>query len=401
MNEIVTKIIKLMEVNGVNAHQLEQAAQLANATIKNWKNGRNKPSLEAVVKIADYFNVSVDSLIGRNTPEASFQKFTKSGKKDNIKTSPHFVAFIDLLGTQAIMKNRENNLLNHMAEITKIAYDLVFQNNSLKDIKGSLGTRIFSDNIVMYIPVNKNDYAIALQALCMYVGFFQYLLLKLYGYYVRGGLAIGDFFANDDFIYGQALNDAYNIESKLAIYPRIVVSNQIIEQISLYNLEKFFWGENGCLVFCRFDGCHYINYLDNHSSDEIRQVLDIVNKSITDSIKNEKEKQREKNSTETFHYDYNIGFERILQKYKQVQNFIQVRYASLMTQELNMKKYTINAPATLINGDNSPIIDSHIEQTNMHYNDESFSELLYVWNQLNESQKKQIILMAKSFLLDK
>lgn len=64
MNEIVTKIIKLMEVNGVNAHQLEQAAQLANATIKNWKNGRNKPSLEAVVKIADYFNVSVDSLIG-------------------------------------------------------------------------------------------------------------------------------------------------------------------------------------------------------------------------------------------------------------------------------------------------------------------------------------------------
>ena len=39
-------------------------------TISNFENGYKKPSLDILVRLADYFNVSIDYLIGRtNDPE--------------------------------------------------------------------------------------------------------------------------------------------------------------------------------------------------------------------------------------------------------------------------------------------------------------------------------------------
>ena len=65
MNETLRRILDLMQKNGISAHKLEVEAPIAISSIQAWKNGKSKPSLEAVSKIADYFGVSVDYLLGK------------------------------------------------------------------------------------------------------------------------------------------------------------------------------------------------------------------------------------------------------------------------------------------------------------------------------------------------
>lgn len=63
------RIKMLCERNSVTLSQLEDACGLGNGTISKWKS-RTTPSIDKVVKIAAYFNVSVDFLSGRTDIES-------------------------------------------------------------------------------------------------------------------------------------------------------------------------------------------------------------------------------------------------------------------------------------------------------------------------------------------
>ena len=51
--------------------QLADKLGVTKQSVSNWKNGNIMPSVEMLEKIADYFNVSVDYLLGRNVFEQS------------------------------------------------------------------------------------------------------------------------------------------------------------------------------------------------------------------------------------------------------------------------------------------------------------------------------------------
>ena len=55
------KILRLCEKNGINIAKLERDTDLGNGTIRRWKRG--KATVEKVKRVADYFGVTVDSLI--------------------------------------------------------------------------------------------------------------------------------------------------------------------------------------------------------------------------------------------------------------------------------------------------------------------------------------------------
>jgi len=63
------RIKMLCERNHVTLQQLEKECGISNGTISKWKS-RNVPSIDKVVRIANYFNVSVDFLSGRTEIEA-------------------------------------------------------------------------------------------------------------------------------------------------------------------------------------------------------------------------------------------------------------------------------------------------------------------------------------------
>jgi len=57
---------KLLKKHGVTAYKVSKATGIATATLSDWKNGKSKPKQEKMQKIADYFEVTLDYLLGRD-----------------------------------------------------------------------------------------------------------------------------------------------------------------------------------------------------------------------------------------------------------------------------------------------------------------------------------------------
>lgn len=60
----IPNLFELMDKNNVKQLQLSKVIGVSQGNISDWKSGRSTPSIEALVKIAEYFNVSVDYLLG-------------------------------------------------------------------------------------------------------------------------------------------------------------------------------------------------------------------------------------------------------------------------------------------------------------------------------------------------
>ena len=55
---------ELLKEHNVTAYQVGKATGISTSTLSEWKNGKYTPKMDKVQKIADYFNVSVDYLLG-------------------------------------------------------------------------------------------------------------------------------------------------------------------------------------------------------------------------------------------------------------------------------------------------------------------------------------------------
>ena len=70
-----------MEERGLNGMQLAKEIGLPKNAVSEWRSGKAKPSTDAVVKIANYFNVSTDFLLGRTHTQSPVLTFMP-GKGD-------------------------------------------------------------------------------------------------------------------------------------------------------------------------------------------------------------------------------------------------------------------------------------------------------------------------------
>lgn len=59
------RLFALMEENKTTQLQLSSATGISQGNISDWKNGRSTPKIDALTKLADYFHVSTDYLLGR------------------------------------------------------------------------------------------------------------------------------------------------------------------------------------------------------------------------------------------------------------------------------------------------------------------------------------------------
>ena len=60
------RIKYLMDIEKISQYGLSKKIGVWESTISNWLNGKKEPSIESLWKLADYFDVSVDFLIGRD-----------------------------------------------------------------------------------------------------------------------------------------------------------------------------------------------------------------------------------------------------------------------------------------------------------------------------------------------
>ncbi len=56
---------RLLQKHGLTAYKVSKLTGVTQSTLSDWKRGRSTPKTDTLQKIADYFGVSVDYLMGR------------------------------------------------------------------------------------------------------------------------------------------------------------------------------------------------------------------------------------------------------------------------------------------------------------------------------------------------
>lgn len=120
------------------------------------------------------------------------------------------VLFLDVLGFKRLIKENRQAVIHDVLEITSRKYDTNYQISA------------FSDNLAVSMKFNSGY---ELFNLIEFASYLTWLLLHK-GVLCRGGIAVGDLYHRDGVIYGPALVRAYQLESQVAIYPRIVLDKE-------------------------------------------------------------------------------------------------------------------------------------------------------------------------------
>lgn len=64
------RLMELRKAKNLSQKQLALELNLSETGIQNYENGRRKPAYDILIALADYFNVSLDYLVGRtDNPE--------------------------------------------------------------------------------------------------------------------------------------------------------------------------------------------------------------------------------------------------------------------------------------------------------------------------------------------
>lgn len=167
-------------------------------------------------------------------------------KTELIETKTSLVAFIDILGfKQFISDHDENQYSNVLSKIrnaieesipSEINYSNFDINSEWQDDLDYIEYRMFSDCFTFAIPFfdNENDYLNQLTLMFKLIRNFQYKML-LNGFIIRGGISIGSFFSDRNMIFSKGLVNAYEIESKVSVVPRILVDDKILIKIKEYD----------------------------------------------------------------------------------------------------------------------------------------------------------------------
>ena len=166
------------------------------------------------------------------------------------------VLFIDILGFRKIVQNCQENPSN-IQNIYEVLTIIKTHFSNFTDIQ----ILQFSDSIAISFKANDPGSVIAV------IGGIQSLIKRLIikGYLLRGGLTYGDIYHDSNVIFGPAMINAYDLESTLAIYPRIIIDKEIIEFGRKY-LPDFF-NENMTNYIFNYvsednDEKYYIDYFD-------------------------------------------------------------------------------------------------------------------------------------------
>lgn len=64
MTIVAERIKTLRNEMGIGQNLLAQELELSNASISYWENAKQEPSAQAIFKLAEYFGVSADYILG-------------------------------------------------------------------------------------------------------------------------------------------------------------------------------------------------------------------------------------------------------------------------------------------------------------------------------------------------
>ena len=206
---------------------------------------------------------------------------------DSYKKS--YVAFLDILGfkeminTSAFDKIFNIFQLNICSDEYKKAFSKAFNENDdncedLKAYNEALQNAMIytmSDSLVISTDSEKPMALEVIIDACLYVQTMLYTFDT--PILLRGAIAVGDYYCNNSIAFGKGMVDAYICQENYSIYPRIILSTDIVKKLS----DSSYKEDKLCLDD---DGYYYIDcvkeYLDgkSESSEECVKFQKIIRK---------------------------------------------------------------------------------------------------------------------------
>jgi len=158
------------------------------------------------------------------------------------KLTSSVVAFIDILGYSekmlaAEMEGNGQPFLTELHSVLSRAFSHleyeISEENPLRQsglLKKDLYIlKTFSDNIVIGYPI-RDDAESELGSIFSMLSFFQLEMVNS-GFFIRGAISVGDFYADDRVVYGKALIDAYRAETQLSRDPRVILTDTAVKAV--------------------------------------------------------------------------------------------------------------------------------------------------------------------------
>lgn len=85
------KFKKLLDSRGVTPYRVSKETGLSTATLSDWKTGKSKPKQDKLIKIADYFGVTVDYLMTGQDNSPTEPQLTKKDERDIAKDMENII----------------------------------------------------------------------------------------------------------------------------------------------------------------------------------------------------------------------------------------------------------------------------------------------------------------------
>ena len=206
------------------------------------------------------------------------------------------VGFIDILGfSQASLScttpEESQRILDNIFDAMCDSRAFVRKSFAENDVAAQKGWEIkfFSDNLALGCPIDDEGIDSTLIAWFIIRCAKSYQLgMAMNGYFVRGALTQGPICLTDEIIFGSALVESYQIESKASIVPRIVLTEPLQNlEMKSYGARPQGTGIDACPTICRdVDGWWFVNYLEAaHAAGGIQwDLIERHKKSILDSL---------------------------------------------------------------------------------------------------------------------
>ena len=82
VHSMYERFLELLNKHQTTAYQVAKATGISQNTFSDWKKGRSTPKIDKMQKIADYFGVSVDYLLGKPVQKETPPALTKKDERD-------------------------------------------------------------------------------------------------------------------------------------------------------------------------------------------------------------------------------------------------------------------------------------------------------------------------------
>ncbi len=229
----------------------------------------------------------------------ALDSFVYDGIIPEISYEKKVVFFIDILAFKSMIEGEGENQENKKTanEIYKLFDDMQKHSYEFNSVNSNMVSNIkithFSDSLIISFGEEDkfNIFGVIYSILRL-----QYWLLKNHKVLLRGGCAYEELLHNDNRVFGKGLNSAYNLESKFAKNPRIIIPEEIINECCVNNETRENLKE---LLAKDDDGFWYVDYINiKHlmSNEEklFKEYLTCIKEIIKNNINNDDESIRKK-----------------------------------------------------------------------------------------------------------